>query len=176
MRRAAVLIAVVLLGVACGGDDASDRREPDCTTTSGEPTSTLDPSCVVPAGETTTSTTDDAGGQRWSGTLATDEGGPGLEGGTEGTFELTVASDGTVTGAGSSRSSYSNAPPIDSVITVTGQREGDSFHLTLALDPGTAIDVEAEIEGDVAEGGFELAGAAGAFSTGTVHLECQDCG
>ena len=176
MKRLAVVLVLAVLGTACGDGGDSPSSEPACgtTTSGGQATSTIDPRCVTPA-EGNTSTSDEQG-RRWTGSLDTTEGGPGLEGGTNGRFTLTVGPDGTLTGSGTSHSTYTNSPPIDSRITVGGRRDGDTFHLTLALDPGTQITVDAPIRDGVATGEFELSGAAGAFSTGSVRLECQDCG
>lgn len=176
-RRVAVL-AVVMLLAACGGDKPA-ADEPTCPTyTPGQPaptvTTTVDPRCVERATALTTTDTETAG-QAWRGTLHTDEGGPGLSGTTDGTFSVIVAPEGALSGSGTSHSTYSNAPPIDSQIIVSGRRESDSFHLVLALNPGTRIEVQAPIDGNVAEGSINLTGEAGSYSRGTVRLECQDC-
>ncbi len=174
-----VVLAVVTLLAACGGGGEENAAEPDCptTTTAQQPaaeTTTVDPRCVQRATET--SEPQGAESQTWKGTLDTTEGGPGMRGETKGTFTVTVGPDGAVTGTGTSHSTYSNAPPIDSQLTVTGTRGDGGFHLTIAANPGTGIDVNASIAGNVAVGPISLTGAAGAFSLGQVRLECQNCG
>jgi hypothetical protein len=161
---------------ACSGEDETDKA--DCpTSTPGQPTATttVDPRCVVRATETSP-TGDEAATQTWKGTINTTEGGPGMSGTTAGTFSVTVGPDGAVSGSGSSHSEYSNAAPIDSQITVTGKRVGDSFQLVIALNPGTRIDAVASIHGTTAEAPIDLTGEAGTYSRGAVRLECQDCG
>ncbi len=147
------------------------------TTTAQQPsatTTTVDPRCVQRATET--SSPDGVESQTWKGALDTTEGGPGMSGATDGTFTVTVGPDGAVAGTGNSHSTYSNAPSIDSQLTVSGTRDGSGFHLTIAANPGTGIEVNAPIEGTVAVGPINLTGAAGAYSRGQVRLECQNCG
>ena len=177
-RLLAALVVVTLLA-ACGGGGEDKADEPDCpTTTTGQQpsavTTTVDPRCVQRATET--SEPKRAESQTWNGVLDTTEGGPGMRGETKGTFTVTVGPDGAVTGTGTSHSTYSTAPPIDSQLTVTGTRDNSGFHLTIAANPGTGIDVNASIAGNVAVGPISLTGEAGAFSLGQVRLECQNCG
>jgi hypothetical protein len=174
--RFAVLAAVTLLA-ACGGGGEDNADEPDCptTTTAVQPsamTTTIDPRCVQRA----TETSDEATGQVWKGTISTTESGPGMTGTTEGAFTATVGPDGVVSGSGGSHSEYSNAAPIDSHIAVSGKRDGDVFRLSLAHTPGTRVDVEPTVRGNVAEGSINLTGELGTYSRGTVRLECEDCG
>ena len=178
-RIGPALMLLVLLLAACGGSE-DKSGEPDCPTyTPGQPpptvTTTVDPRCVGRATERTTPT-DDAAGLAWQGTIHTDEGGPGMTGTTDGTFSVNIAPDGALSGSGNSHSTYSNAPPIDSQIAVSGKREGNGFRLVLAFTPGTRINVDAPVDGNFAEGSINLTGDAGTYSRGHVRLECQDCG
>jgi hypothetical protein len=171
-RVAALVVITLLLASACGG---ADDKPDDCPSTveAGQQTSTTDdPRCV----ETAKTSGDAAVGEAWDGSIATDEGGPGMTGSTTGTFSLTVGADGAVTGSGTSHSTYSNSPDVHSQITVTGKREANTFHLTLRHTPGIPIEVVAPIRGTVAEGPIDLTGELGTYSRGQVRLECQDCG
>ena len=175
--RLAVVVVVTFL-TGCGGGAREGAAEPDCPSTTGPrptATTTVDPRCVERATETG-SDGEQAATQTWKGTINTTEGGPGMSGTTEGTFSVTVAPDGAVSGSGSSHSEYSNAAPIDSHIAVSGKRDGDVFRISLAHTPGTRVDVEATVRGNVAEGSINLTGEVGTYSHGGVRLKCQDCG
>ena len=175
--RFAVLVVVAFLS-ACSGGGEENANEPGCPTTAAPQstvTTMVDPRCVERATETG-SDGEQAATQTWKGTINTTEGGPGMSGTTEGTFSVTVAPDGAVSGSGSSHSEYSNAAPIDSHIAVSGKRDGDVFRISLAHTPGTRVDVEATVRGNVAEGSINLTGEVGTYSHGSVRLECQDCG
>ena len=175
-RRLCILLVVLFAAGGCGnGHD--DAAQTDCPTPApGQPTAstTADPRCVVRATERDDVDSPTAG-RTWKGVITTTEGGPGFTGTTNGTFSVNVAPDGAVTGSGASHSTYSGAPPIDSRITVTGRRDGDSFKLALAHDPGTRIEVVAPITGTTASGAIDLTGEMSTYSRGTVQLECQDC-
>jgi hypothetical protein len=173
--RVAVLVVAMVLAACGGGEEKAD--EPNCPSyTPGQqaPTQTVDPRCVESATEIASERNEPVP-QTWAGTLETTEGGPGMTGTTDGTFTALVSTDGAITGSGTSHSAYSNAPPIDSQISVTGNRDDNSFHLVLTLNPGTRLEVEAPINGNIAEGPINLTGEAGSYSRGHVRLECRDC-
>jgi hypothetical protein len=175
-RRLCILLVVLFAAGGCGigHDDAAQTNCP--SPTPGQPTSStpVDPRCVVRATEREDVDSPMAG-RAWKGVITTTEGGPGFSGTTHGTFSVSVALDGAVTGSGTSHSTYSGAAPIDSRITVTGRRDGGSFTLALAHDPGTRIEVVAPITGKTASGAIDLTGEMGTYSRGTVQLECEDC-
>ena len=54
------------------------------------------------------------------------------------------------------------------------ERRGDRFEITIALDPGTVVDVELTVRRDTAEGTINSTGAGGTYSRGTVDLEIRD--
>ena len=111
----------------------------------------------------------------WNGTLATNEGGPGVNGGTQGRFCLQVGKHGIVAGTGSSTSSYNGGYALTSTVTVTGQRTLHRFDLTITLAPGTSVAVVARIDGRRAEGTYVLQGSGGTYAAGLVKLRCPRC-
>ena len=92
---------------------------------------------------------------------------------SRGSFTLTVAPDGSVSGKGTGTQETGGVHATYDV-TITGTRDEDAFHLTFMSEAGS-LDVEAAIEGDTAKGPWRT-GAGQAAYGGRITLECQNCG
>jgi len=91
----------------------------------------------------------------------------------DGELQLTVGPGGSVSGEGDGMLSGAGGA-LPYTLEVTGTREEDAFHLTLAATPGGSVSVVAPIHDDTARGIWNL-GEAGGFNRGTVTLECASC-
>jgi hypothetical protein len=139
--------ALALIAPACGGEE----------TTSEDTTSTI---LATEGGESEP--------EEWTGRWR--EGNEAMT--SSGTFTLTVAPDGTVTGEGKGTQETGGVHATYDV-AITGTRDEDAFHLTFTSEAGS-LDVEAAIQGDTAKGPWRT-GAGQAAYGGRIRLECQNC-
>jgi hypothetical protein len=107
--------------------------------------------------------------EEWTGRWR--EGNEGMQ--SSGTFTLMVAPDGSVTGEGQG-TQETGGVHANYDVTITGTRDDEAFRLTFTSEAGS-LDVEAQIEGDTAEGPWRT-GAGQAAYGGRIRLECQNCG
>ena len=91
---------------------------------------------------------------------------------SDGTFKLTVAPDGTVSGKGSA-TQVTEGGTGRFTFEVTGTRDDDGFRLTWT-GPGGSLDVVAPIDGATAIGTWEI-DASGTTYSGMITLECKNC-
>jgi hypothetical protein len=108
----------------------------------------------------------------WTGTLHDEHRTTEVVSSSDGTFRLTVAPDGTVSGK-EKATQVTEGSTGRFKIEVTGTRDDDAFHLTWT-GPGGSLDVVAPIDGQTAVGTWEIAGTGTVYS-GTITLGCTNC-
>ena len=144
---AGIVGAVALIAPACGGDE----------TAAEDTTSTI---LATEAGE--------SGPEQWTGRWR--EGNEAMT--SSGTFNITVAPNGSVLGKGTGTQETGGVHATYDV-TITGTRDDEAFHLTFKSEAGP-LDVEVPIQGDTAKGPWRT-GAGQAAYGGRITLECQNC-
>jgi large exoprotein involved in heme utilization and adhesion len=108
----------------------------------------------------------------WTGTLRDEHRTTEVVSSSEGTIRLKVEPDGTVSGRGSA-TQVTEGGSGRFKIEVTGTRDEAAFHLTWS-GPGGSLDVVMPIDGQTAEGTWEIE-EGGTVYSGAITLECRNC-